>query len=224
MAHKFPDPSRRHLLYHNRLRRLPLATKNETPQVTLPILLATGNVALAFVSTNSMTPRPCAIDTALKASEITKENNYIDQERRNLMNWILLGSVTVTVGGLAVPYLSFFVPPVSSNSGGAIPAKDALGQDIFAKAYLASHPAGDHSLVQGLKGDATYLIIDKETADIQDFALNAICTHLGCVVPWSAAENKFMCPCHGSQYNPEGGVVRGPAPLPLALAHVNVER
>ena len=26
-------------------------------------------------------------------------------------------------------------------------------------------------------------------------------------------ENKFMCPCHGSQYNAQGKVVRGPAPL-----------
>jgi cytochrome b6-f complex iron-sulfur subunit len=27
------------------------------------------------------------------------------------------------------------------------------------------------------------------------------------------------CPCHGSQYNKEGKVIRGPAPLSLALAH-----
>ena len=31
-----------------------------------------------------------------------------------------------------------------------------------------------------------------------------------------------MCPCHGSQYDPSGAVVRGPAPLPLELAHVDV--
>ena len=49
-----------------------------------------------------------------------------------------------------------------------------------------------------------------------------VCTHLGCVVPWSAAQNKYMCPCHGSQYAPNGAVVRGPAPLPLALAHCDV--
>jgi cytochrome b6-f complex iron-sulfur subunit len=34
-------------------------------------------------------------------------------------------------------------------------AKDALGNEIFAKEYLASKPAGDRSLAQGLKGDAT---------------------------------------------------------------------
>ncbi len=31
------------------------------------------------------------------------------------------------------------------------------------------------------------------------------------------AENKFKCPCHGSQYNNEGKVVRGPAPLVSAV-------
>jgi cytochrome b6-f complex iron-sulfur subunit len=54
------------------------------------------------------------------------------------------------------------------------------------------------------------------------YLLSTVCTHLGCVVPWSAATNKFQCPCHGSQYAPDGHVVRGPAPLPLALAHCDV--
>ena len=37
---------------------------------------------------------------------------------------------------------------------------------------------------------------------IRAIGLNAICTHLGCVVPWNSCENKFICPCHGSQYDP----------------------
>ncbi len=50
------------------------------------------------------------------------------------------------------------------------------------------------------QGDATYLIVTNE-GKIEEYGLNAVCTHLGCVVPWNNAENKFMCPCHGSQYN-----------------------
>merc|ERR1711998_371345 len=80
------------------------------------------------------------------------------------------------------------------------------------KGWLDSHQGGARELVQGLKGDATYLLLDDQK-NMADFALNAVCTHLGCVVPWNKAENKFMCPCHGSQYNKEGKVVRGPAPL-----------
>jgi len=143
---------------------------------------------------------------------------YIDQNRRNLMNLILVGSAAVTVGGLAVPYILFFVPPSAGGGGNGVSAKDALGNDLIEKDYLASKKPGDHSLAQGLKGDATYLIV-KEDGTLEDYGLNAVCTHLGCVVPWSAANNKFMCPCHGSQYAPTGAVVRGPAPLPLALAH-----
>ena len=45
--------------------------------------------------------------------------------------------------------------------------------------------------------------------------MNAVCTHLGCVVPWNKAANKFCCPCHGSQYD-QNGKVR-PASLYMRL-------
>ncbi len=86
---------------------------------------------------------------------------------------------------------------------------------------MKTHQAGARELVQGLKGDATYLIV-KSDGTLESYGLNAVCTHLGCVVPWNTAENKFMCPCHGSQYNSEGKKIRGPAPLSLALAHLNI--
>jgi len=159
--------------------------------------------------------------TVAVASAASGEEFYIDQNRRNLMNLILVGSSAVTVGGLAVPYILFFLPPSAGGGGGGTPAKDALGNELLEKDYLASKKPGDHSLAQGLKGDATYLIV-KDDGQLETYGLNAVCTHLGCVVPWSAANNKFMCPCHGSQYAPTGAVVRGPAPLPLALAHIEI--
>jgi len=138
--------------------------------------------------------------------------------RRNTMNAILVGAVGVSALGLAVPYVAFFVPASSGGAGGGTIAKDALGNDVTVSGWKGTHQGGARELVQGLKGDATYLILDDQK-NMADFALNAVCTHLGCVVPWNKAENKFMCPCHGSQYNSEGKVVRGPAPLSLALAH-----
>ena len=71
------------------------------------------------------------------------------------------------------------------------------------------------------QGDATYIVV-KDDGSIENYGINAVCTHLGCVVPWNKAENKFKCPCHGSQYNNEGKVIRGPAPLSLALAHAAI--
>jgi cytochrome b6-f complex iron-sulfur subunit len=47
------------------------------------------------------------------------------------------------------------------------------------------------------------------------------CTHLGCAVPWSDAEDRFHCPCHGSEYDKRTAVVlKNPAPRPLQLFHI----
>jgi len=44
-------------------------------------------------------------------------------------------------------------------------------------------------------------------------AISLVCTHLGCTV--NRVTTGFLCPCHGSQYDPEGVVVGGPAPKTL---------
>ena len=115
-------------------------------------------------------------------------------------------------------------PPAScprggGGGGGGLPALTKAGDQVTFKGWLDSHQVGSRELVQGLKGDATYLIVD-DNKQIRDYGINAVCTHLGCVVPWNKAANKYMCPCHGSQYDQTGKVVRGPAPLSLALAHI----
>jgi len=141
--------------------------------------------------------------------------------RRQFMNLLTFGAATGTVAGMLYPVVRYFIPPSSGPAGGGTIAKDSLGNDVKAPAFLASHSPGARVLVQGLKGDPTYLVV-KEDDTLQSYGINSVCTHLGCVVPWNSSENKFICPCHGSQYDSTGKVVRGPAPLSLALAHVDV--
>ena len=136
------------------------------------------------------------------------------------MNLVLLGGAAVPVGWMGGGFIYFFVPAAGSGGGGALKALDANGDVVKLEPWLKAYPEGSRQLVQGLKGDAHYLISKKDT--IEDYAINAVCTHLGCVVPWNRAANKYMCPCHGSQYDNTGKVIRGPAPLSLALAHANV--
>jgi cytochrome b6-f complex iron-sulfur subunit len=46
-------------------------------------------------------------------------------------------------------------------------------------------------------------------------AIYKVCTHLGCLYNWKNQENKFVCPCHGSQFTKEGDYIQGPAPRSL---------
>ncbi|KAJ4847885.1 hypothetical protein Tsubulata_011613 [Turnera subulata] len=144
-----------------------------------------------------------------------------DMNKRQLLNLLLLGAISLPSAGMLLPYTYFFVPPGSGGTGGGTIAKDALGNDIVAAEWLKTHGPGDRTLSQGLKGDPTYLVVEKDRT-LATYGINAVCTHLGCVVPFNINEKKFICPCHGSQYNDQGRVVRGPAPLSLALAHCDV--
>jgi Rieske Fe-S protein len=45
------------------------------------------------------------------------------------------------------------------------------------------------------------------------YALNGICTHKSCVV--KVRDNAIKCPCHGSQFSPQGTVNAGPAKAAL---------
>jgi len=52
------------------------------------------------------------------------------------------------------------------------------------------------------------LVIRKNETEI--VALSRKCTHQGCTVP-NYSNSISTCPCHGSQYNTSGSVVKGPA-------------
>jgi len=77
------------------------------------------------------------------------------------------------------------------------PAKFQAGRpDIF------NQPGG--------KADVDYPVVNMGFV-----VFSPICPHLGCYYNWSDAQNRFMCPCHGSQYTFDGTHIAGPAPRGL---------
>ena len=52
-------------------------------------------------------------------------------------------------------------------------------------------------------------------------AFDLVCPHEGCIVGYSIQEQRFICPCHGSQFNGRTGArLSGPAPHGLTRLHV----
>jgi len=52
-------------------------------------------------------------------------------------------------------------------------------------------------------------------ADGQLQVLSAICPHMGCSVGWQPNLGRFVCPCHGGQFTPDGRHISGPPPRGL---------
>merc|ERR1719316_1415117 len=162
----------------------------------------------------SCIPSTC-VNPNVRAAAVTGE--IPDMNKRTTMNLLLVGAASLPIGTLAIPYALFFVPKSAGGGSSGTVAKDALGSDIKASEWLKTHRAGDRTLSQGLRADPTYIVVNSE-GGIDNYGINAVCTHLGCVVPYNAVEKQFQCPCHGSRYDSTGKVVRGPAPLSLSLA------
>ncbi|AKG23342.1 Rieske 2Fe-2S domain-containing protein [Calothrix sp. 336/3] len=105
-----------------------------------------------------------------------------------------------------------------------VAATNEQGVAIAADTLLKNATPNIPIPVQGLPEKAvTYLVINQPPA-IAKYAIRPICTHLGCTVNWDSPKQLFICPCHGSQYDNLGRVMKGPAKKPLPLITVVVKQ
>jgi nitrite reductase/ring-hydroxylating ferredoxin subunit len=89
--------------------------------------------------------------------------------------------------------------------------------------YLTPRAAGKHQkLVSAAAADlppgGALVFRDERLALLRGdkgvYALSLVCTHLGCTV--TVTEEAISCPCHGSLFDRQGNVLKGPADKPLA--------
>lgn len=90
------------------------------------------------------------------------------------------------------------------------PATPAAGQVLAA---VADVPVGSGTIVDGT------LITQPSAGVFEGFA--ARCTHAGCALT-AVTDGAAVCPCHGSRFNLDGTVARGPATQPLTTRAVTV--
>jgi cytochrome b6-f complex iron-sulfur subunit len=121
--------------------------------------------------------------------------------RRNFLSLAVAGSATAFATAMAYP-VARFANPETPGARGSGPA--TVGK-------LEDFPVGTAKTV--LANERPVLVL--RAADGQFRAFSAICTHLQCVVGWSAERNQIECPCHGGVYSADGQRVAGPPPRGL---------
>jgi len=102
--------------------------------------------------------------------------------------------------------------PVVANLGEYLGTSEVNSVDAI--------PVGEGAIVRS--GMARHAVYRGE--DGQLIERSATCTHVGCIVHWNNFEKCWDCPCHGSQFRPDGSVINGPAVRPLAKVEATAEK
>ncbi len=112
------------------------------------------------------------------------------------------------------------------GGGGDKPAEPAASSEAATTAPPAAAPAGgaiaktsDVPVGSGVIVDD--LVVTQPTAGVFK-GFSATCTHKGCTVD-KVADGTIDCPCHGSKFNLDGTVAKGPAAKPLENKAISVE-
>lgn len=133
--------------------------------------------------------------------------NVSDRElaRRKLLGLFGSGALAAAMGGTVIAAIQYISPNVLYEEGSRV----RVGRP-------EAIPPGT---VLVLPRHKIYVI----RSDEGFFAISAICTHLGCMTRWEAADRSIFCPCHGSRFAADGTVQGGPAPRPLPRLEMTLE-
>lgn len=140
--------------------------------------------------------------------EATKAPNSQEMTRRGFINWVATAWVAFAAASAAgaTAVFRFMFPNVLTEP-----------PSTFKVGFPSDYTVG--TVDERFKGKfQVWIVRDQEGI----FALQAICTHLGCTPNWLDAESKFKCPCHGSGFYITGINFEGPAPRPLERVKVTL--
>ena len=139
--------------------------------------------------------------------------------RRSVMTKAILGLGALIGLAYAALAVRFILPRAGAGAAGE-------GQQTAGP--IASFKVNKPIMVQVKEptGMPTGIIVNNKGNNSFD-AFDFHCTHLQCPVsvvpPSNGNAAYYACPCHGSMFNIDGTVRRGPAPVPLKRHNVRVQ-
>jgi Rieske Fe-S protein len=142
----------------------------------------------------------------------------LDQEFVVSRKTVIVGAGAVLAGAALSACATYGKTPTAAPSGGAsetVPQQtDPAKPSTAAVAKTADVPVGSGVIV----GD---VVLTQPSAGVFK-GFSAVCTHAGCSVA-KIADGTIDCPCHGSKFNLDGTVAKGPASKPLESKTISVQ-
>lgn len=137
----------------------------------------------------------------------------------------LLAAGTAGVGALLfLPVVRFVLHPVLTKT------TDKSWSEVGRMDELQSVTAPVQKLVQIEQLDGWRKTVSQKPVYVvrdssgQIAVLSAVCTHLGCTLPWVEKQNRFICPCHQAMFDASGQLIGGPAPRSMDILPTRIEQ
>jgi menaquinol-cytochrome c reductase iron-sulfur subunit len=149
--------------------------------------------------------------------------------RRRSFFGVLLGIGSAGIGAvLAVPVLRYVLYPIYAKATGT------EWSDVGDASEFSGSEEPVRKTITFRQRDGWREVVSAQSVYVSRAAdghlevLSAICPHLGCSVAWQAAQDKFVCPCHGGEFKPDGQYISGPPPrsmdrLPTQIKNGNLQ-
>lgn len=125
----------------------------------------------------------------MSQSDNTPSPHQLDSNRRQFLVLALLSSGAVLGARLAFLGLQFAQPVAAEGEYGG----------VFNLGFLTDLPKPGEPPLHVPAG-RFYLVQTEEGV----LALRQVCTHLDCLLGWDGQSQRFLCPCHGSQFAADG--------------------
>jgi Rieske Fe-S protein len=147
--------------------------------------------------------------------------------RRGLITAGALGAGGLASAAFGLPALGFALGPNFSRSEPHrwqdVGPESDFNKDFYVQKIIAAVPdvadSGKTTIYVRVTDPAKD---NKKLRDQPYVAISNRCMHLGCPVRYVQAAQRFICPCHGGVYGPNGEVTGGPPVRPLDRFYTRV--
>jgi Rieske Fe-S protein len=129
--------------------------------------------------------------------------------RRGFLDWMRRAFLALWGAGLVAGLLVYIRAPAGARG---------RSQRLFKGGELAAIPVGAARTLHHPAGPL--LLIRVGERDV--VALSALCTHVRCVLGWSASQRSIVCPCHGGRFDLAGNPISGPPNRALSQHRVQI--
>jgi Rieske Fe-S protein len=140
-------------------------------------------------------------------SEKVAEPDGGSNGRRRFLDILLATSAGATLVAIFYPIFRFMSPPKTVEAA----------QHSVSAGKLNELPVNSGKIFKF--GNKPGILIRTASGELRAFS--AVCTHLECIVQYSAERKQIWCACHNGQYNVNGQNIGGPPPRPLEEYVVN---